>query len=322
MRDTHKGMKKVSATHHLLKRGGAWYYHRRVPKTVQSVVGIKVLHFSLGPSKTIAIRKRELLDVEWRRRFDEAEDAQRPSAGQAVEASAKPRITLTEAEAVQRVRAYVDREDERRRKGDLTADPLDPDERLEWEKELEIDLAIARGRDGIYDPDANLSREWERIFPGTEVAVDEQTFPAAAVSELVKRAAIELVRRALARARDDYRHSHFDRLFDPKRPPAVTVRDLAEQFLALKGEEAKALKVAEKTLDKQHANLALVREILGNETLVVISIGTPAAASAASWRRCRRTGPRFIRVSPSTRRSPGPSKRRERRFPRSRSSSI
>ena len=60
-------MKKVAETHHLLKRGGAWYYHRRVPKTAQSAIGKKVLHFSLGANKKIAIKKREDLDVEWRK---------------------------------------------------------------------------------------------------------------------------------------------------------------------------------------------------------------------------------------------------------------
>jgi hypothetical protein len=52
-------MKKVPETHHLLTRGGAWYYHRRVPKSAQSAIGKKVLQFSLGSSKKAAIRERE-----------------------------------------------------------------------------------------------------------------------------------------------------------------------------------------------------------------------------------------------------------------------
>src|SRR5271157_4695273 len=109
-------MKKVSETHHLFKREGAWYYRRRVPKTVQSAIGKKVLQFSLGPSKKIAIRDRERLDVEWSKKFDEAEAAQKPSTGQAVRSSAAQKRVLTEAQAVGRVRAYVEKEDERRRK--------------------------------------------------------------------------------------------------------------------------------------------------------------------------------------------------------------
>jgi hypothetical protein len=261
-------MIKVAEKHHLLRRGGAYYYRRRVPKPVQSAIGRKVLQFSLGPSKKIAIRKRELLDVEWSKIFDEAEAAQRPSTRQAVETSPIQKTVLTEAEAVERVRAYVEREDERRRKDALTADPLDSEERIEWEKELQTELSIARGRARDYDLDEYISWEWERIFPRKDVAVDEHTFPAAAVFDLVKRAAIELARRALAREHDDHRHSHFDRLFDPRMPPAMTVRELAEQYLELKREEGEAHRLGAKSIEKKAENLALVREILGDDTLV------------------------------------------------------
>jgi integrase len=290
------GMKKLVDTHHLIKREAVWYYHRRVPKLVQTIIGRQLLHFSLGtPHKKIAIRKRELLDVEWRKKFDEAEAAQRPSARQGVETPAAHKRVLTEAEAHQRVQAFVEKEDERRRKGELTAAPLDEDERREWEKELELDVAIAQGRT-TYNFDEFISREWERIFPRTELAVDEQTFPAAAVFDLVKRAATEIAERALARERDDHRHSHFDRLFDPKVPLAVSVRDLAEQLMTLRSEEAEAHKMAKKTLVKQRTNLELVREILGDETLV----------RDLNWDACRRFCSVLAQVPPNrTKRYPG-----------------
>ena len=282
-------MKRVAETHHLLKRGGAWYYRRRVPKHLRPAFG-EYIQRSLGTTaKKTAIRKRELLDVEWSKKFDQAEAAQMPPAPQAVETFPGQKKVLTEADAVQRVRAYVEREDERRRRGDHAAEPLDPHERREWEKELEIDLAIAKGRVRDYDLDELLSSEWERIFPKTDVAVDEQTFPTAAISDLVRRASIEVAQRALARARHDHRHSHFDRLFDAKLPPAVTVQELAEQFLALKDEEGKALKVAEKTLDKQRANVALAREILGDQTLV----------RDLNWDACRRFCTVLAQVPPN-----------------------
>jgi hypothetical protein len=271
-------MKKLAETHHLQKRGAAWYYRRRVPTRLRRAFGVFIQH-SLGTtSKKTAIKNREILDVEWSKKFDAAEAAQRPSTRHAVETSPIQKTVLTEAEAVERVRAYVEREDERRRKDALTADPLDLEERRECEKELEIDLAIARGRARDYDLEEFISREWERIFPRTEVALDEQTFSSAAVFDLVKRAAIESARRALARARDDYRHSHFDRLFEPRLAPAVTVRELTEQFLKLKTEEAQARNVARKTLDTQRANVALVRKILGDETLI----------GDINWDACRR----------------------------------
>ena|SRR5271166_5419154 len=109
-------MKKVAEKHHLLERGGAWYYRRRVPKSAQSVIGKKVLQFSLGSSKKAAIRERERLDVEWSKKFDEAEAAERPSTELSVNSPAAQKRVLTEAEAIQRARAYVEKEDERRRK--------------------------------------------------------------------------------------------------------------------------------------------------------------------------------------------------------------
>jgi hypothetical protein len=271
-------MIKLAETHHLQKRGAAWYYRRRVPSHLRPTFGV-FIQKSLGTtSKKTAIKNREILDVEWSKRFDAVEAAQPLSNRHAVETSPIQKTVLTEAEAVERVRAYVEREDECRRKDALSADPQDLEERSEWEKELEIDLAIARGRAREYDLEEFVSRERERIFPRTEVTVDEQTFSSAAVFDLVKRAAIESARRALARARDDYHHSHFDRLFEPRLAPAVTVRELTEQFVKLKTEEAQARNVARKTLDKQCANVALVRKILGDETLV----------GDLNWDACRR----------------------------------
>jgi integrase len=82
----------------------------------------------------------------------------------------------------------------------------------------------------------------------------------------------------LARARDDYGRAFFDRLFDPSAPPAVTVRELAEQYLELKREEGEAYKLGAESIDKKVENLALVREILGDDTLV----------RDINWDACRR----------------------------------
>jgi integrase len=280
-------MKKLAETHHLQKRGAAWYYRRRVPTHLRRAFGVLIQH-SLGTtSKKTAIKTREILDVEWSKKFDAAEAAQRPSARHAVETSLIQKTVLTEAEAVERVRAYVERDDERHRKDALAADPLDLEERSEWEKELEIELAIARGRARDYDLEEFISRQRESIFPRSEVAVDEETN--AAVYDMVQRAEIELARRRLARERNDHRHSHFDRLFDPKLPPAVTVQELAEQYLELKREEGEAHGLARKTLDKQHANLKLVREILGPETMV----------RDLTWDACRRFCSVLAQVPPN-----------------------
>ncbi len=280
-------MTKLAETHHLQKRGAAWYYRRRVPTHLHRDFGEFIYHSLRTTSKKTAIKAREILDVDWSKKFDAAEAAQRPSTRHAVETSLTQKPVLTEAEAVERVRAYVVTEDERRRKGALTAEPLVPAERLEWEKELEIDLAIARGRVPEYDLDELVSQQRESIFPRSEVAVDQETN--AAVYDMVQRAEIELARRRLARERNDHRQSHFDRLFDPKLPPAVTVRELTEQFLQLKAEEAKAYGIAQKHLEQQSGYVALVREIFGGETLV----------RDLNWEVCRRFCSVLAQVPPN-----------------------
>ena len=276
-------------TFRLVCREGSWYYRRRVPKHLVATIGRDMVQVSLDTtSLKKAQRARPFRDIEWDQKFAAAEKALPAGAKVDTASNARPKL-LTEAEAVQRVRTYVETSNERRRREALTADPLDAAERRDWEKELENDLAIAKGRASDYDFDEYISRQWERIFPKTDVVVDEETFSVAAVSELIKRAEIELAERALARERDDHRHSYFDRLFDPRLPPAMAVRELAEQFLELKSEEARAHNVARKTVDKQRANVALVREILGNETLV----------RDLNWDACRRFCSVLAQVPPN-----------------------
>lgn len=133
---------------------------------------------------------------------------------------------------------------------------------------MEIELAIARGAARQEDHDQMIYTAWNEIFPSTEFQVDQEAYPSAAIYELVKRACIELEKRALGRLRDDRRHRFFDGLFDPAAPPAVTVQQLSEQLLAMRREEGIARRLSPKTIDKQSESLALVREILGDDTLV------------------------------------------------------
>jgi hypothetical protein len=134
----------MAMKHHLVKRGSAWYFRRRVPKHLVATFKTAFIQFSLG---TTNLRKaaslREVHDVEWTRKFTEAEAAQKPANEKSEQST--PSI-LTQARAIERVRAYVEKVDEHRRKDALSIDPLDRDDRDEWEKDLELELAIAQGR--------------------------------------------------------------------------------------------------------------------------------------------------------------------------------
>jgi hypothetical protein len=88
------------------------------------------------------------------------------------------------------------------------------------------------------------------------------------LAELVRRGLIELNRRYQARLADDHSRSFFDQLFDPSRPPNMTFGKLAEQHLGYVEEDAATNKLGAKGLDRQRATVALVREIVGDATLV------------------------------------------------------
>ena len=83
--------------------------------------------------------------------------------------------------------------------------PRDADERREWEPELELELAIARDHAPQCDHEQHIAGRTGRIFPCGSFAIDEKALPSAAVFDLVKRAATELERRALARLHDDHK---------------------------------------------------------------------------------------------------------------------
>jgi integrase len=61
---------------------------------------------------------------------------------------------------------------------------------------------------------------------------------------------------------------HFDQLFDPSRPAQETFGKIAQQHLQLVEEDAAINGLGAKGLDRQRATIALVREIVGDQTPV------------------------------------------------------
>jgi hypothetical protein len=87
-------------------------------------------------------------------------------------------------------------------------------------------------------------------------------------AELVRRALIEVGRRKVAALWDDHSRAFFDTLFDPSQPAEVTFAELCTQFVHLKAEDAAHNGTSQKYLDKVSANLDLIREVIGDSTLV------------------------------------------------------
>jgi hypothetical protein len=70
----------------------------------------------------------------------------------------------------------------------------------------------------------------------------KRVFPRAASIDGVKRAGIEIERRALARAHDDHGLRFHDAHFEPRQPKPVMVSELSEELVALEPEESQAYK--------------------------------------------------------------------------------
>jgi hypothetical protein len=85
-------------------------------------------------------------------------------------------------------------------------------------------------------------------------------------TEFVRRALLELDQRKLARLDDDHRHAFFDHQFDPTHRPSMIFGELATQFMQLKEEDAAENRTGQKWLDKQHAQVDLLCEIVGKDT--------------------------------------------------------
>lgn len=257
----------MSDSHHLVLRKNVWYYRRRVPRPLVRVFKKQFIQESLGtPYKRLAIQRRELLDVQWSKRFAEAENALIADAASNIPTSSGR--ALTEPLAIRLVQDYVEQRDRSRRKKWLAEPSLNGEERVEARDNLEENLYVARGQVGYVDPDETIEWRRDQILKPAHVVIDEKIFPTSDFNGLVKRAAIELARRALAHFDDDHSRAYFDDLFNPSRPAPLTVGELAQQFLSFKEEEGAAYKVSRKHLDKQRANVMLIQEILGEDRLV------------------------------------------------------
>ena len=279
-------MKQVPDTHHIIKRETVWYYRRRVPKRLVEAIGKDVIQLSLGtPHKKIAIKKREVLDVEWSAKFEAEENAISGSAATGAEASATPARLLTEPLAIHLIQEYVERTDQRRQINREADPPADREELDERTMNAEIELQALR------DPDNPNGVQWisgvaDRLLQESNAAIGDPSLPYSAFASRVRRALIEITRREIAHLKDDHSRGFFDDLFNSSRPSLTTVRELAEQFLALKEEEGSAAGVQRKSLDKVRANVTLIREILGDATLV----------HDLNWDACRRAVSRLAQV--------------------------
>jgi integrase len=261
-------MRALPHSHHLIKRKGVWYYRRRVPKGVALRVDKPVIQYSLGTKdKGEAIKRREVEDLKWAARFEQAEMA---PAGEGDEGRGSRRVSkpaVPEHRAQRLVRDYVERVDARSRKTFEQVGLQTEDERAERRAELGVELTAIQDLD---DPQGGeiVGAVADRILKSEKLSTDDLGGDEARFINLVRRAVIELDRRGMARLNDEHGLTHFDEAFNPASASPVTIGELAVQAKAEKAEEATFSGLARKSVDKFEASLALIVELLGEDTPV------------------------------------------------------
>ena len=306
---------------HLLRRNGIYYYRRRVPLHLVTAIAKKVVQVSLHTTSLKEARKRRTLrDLEWDARFEAAAAVGPAHALNQESQLAAPGEPLDESACLELVRNYVERHDREARNREAKVYPITAEERSEMQIEAEVEAQSLRAQDDLHHQWVHLAGT--EALKATGKSFGDPDVPGEILAELVRRGLMELNRRYRARLADDHSRSFFDQLFNPSRPAKVTFGKLAEQHLRLVEEDAAINGLGTKGLDRQRATIALVREIVGDETSVdavdydaclharTVLARLPAnrTSSMAIWR--------------SARPSRGRKRKASRRSPRSRRSGI
>jgi integrase len=261
-------MEKVSSKHHLCRRNGVFYYRRRVPMHLVEALGKKTIQFSLGTSNLSEAKKRRAAeDLKWTTRFETAEK----SLGSTdVSVNGNPAAivsTLSTAEVIRLVQEYIERTDQRSHERFMRDPPESQQQKADIKADIELGQQILRNRD---DPRADeiIHHAGQKILQPAGLSIDDPRVPSPVFAEFVRRALLELDQRKLARLDDDHRHAFFDQQFDPNYRPGVTFGELATQLMQLKEEDAAENRTGQKWLDKQHAQVDLLCEIVGKDTVI------------------------------------------------------
>jgi len=245
---------------HLLRRNAVFYYHRRVPLPLVEELGKKVILFSLGTKDPKeAKRLRAAHDLRWDARFH----AVGPGPGKSPQGGAAP---PSEPGLLQLVQNYVERADSKAR----TLALADPPDSMAQKAEIRTDAEIER--DILKNIDDPRGAEWvqatgAKILSSSGAALLSSNSDIFA--EIVRRGLLELQNRQLARLEDDFSHRFFDQAFNPQRETSkATFGQVADQFIALTDENAKANGTSQKWVEKQRANVAALNEIVGEATAI------------------------------------------------------
>ncbi len=256
----------MAETYRLQQRKGIWYYYRRVPAAYVALFGKQFVKISLStPYLSTAKKLRSKKDVEYDSLFDQY--AEQITAG--IEAP-----LLSKEEALRLVQTYVGRRDEMRAK-DFEQNPPSSKAVLKSliteasERWSQLDDPEFLGGYGVD------TRTLNDVTEGVGYAFDQDDFSYSQFYSLVVRGLRELERRQIARLKADYSTSSFDTLFAAIGGSVIDVQtktmrfgDLCDTYVSEYADDAAHRGIAKKRIDKVRASVNLVKEALGQATLV------------------------------------------------------
>lgn len=257
-------MPTLADTYHLTCRKGVWYYRRRVPAEYVELFGSHVVQRSLATkNKAEAKRLRTFHDLEFEARIASG----RSSGDSTGRASAGAEPTMSKSLLLEYVRQHVAVHDRKaRHEFAVSADPT-PEELGERRQIADEDLSVLQN---LENPNAiqAVQATARRIAKAADIDTAAPSFPGPEFEGMVRKALVELAGRHLARLQGGTGVAFIDALFDPNRPPELSISALAEQGLAKSEEEAKARRYSQQGQDKVRANTNLIVELVGPDRLI------------------------------------------------------
>jgi len=255
-------MTEVAETLHLQKRGGVWYFFRRVPKPLVPIIGKTFIKRSLGTGKLAeAKRLRTIQELSADALFAAAERGESSTDGEHSSRCVLPLPVL-----IEHVRLMVDSSDGEADKYLRQHPSANSEIHAERWKDAEYELGILTNPDDPRQAEL-VDRAGQRVLSSLGAEISDLA-AGAEFDEIVRRALIELCRRRIDRLADDFGSAFHDSLFDPARRAAVTVVQLAQTYLTEKEEDYRLNGVGAKRLDKIRASVATVCELVGQATPV------------------------------------------------------
>ncbi len=259
----------MSKTYRLDRRNGRYRYRRVVPERYRSLLGKKTIIDSLNTTKlATAIKRRALKDVEYDTLFLQFDHQ--------LENQAEP-PTLTQAIAIDLVRAFVARLDKKSAMELAEYPPTSSSEQIERLSDAEEEWA------SLADPEFLTthglpSSTFDAVTGGIAYKFDGDAFSYSQFYDLVVRALRELRRRDISRLKSDHEQAFHDAMFDhaAHRPAATTPQipgwanrrsfgDLCADYSTAYSEEAALKGVHKKRIDKVSSALRYIEAAIGSE---------------------------------------------------------